>query len=333
MTLTALMVPLAGTALASHDCFLDVTPETATNSVGNDHVLTASISPNPGSSQCNDGQVIEFEIVGAGDTDAGDTPASPDLSCTISGGSCQVTYDSNVTGQDAIRGWCDRDLCSTDNAANSGTPDMSETLGEDGDGDETDVVAKEWVAQGADACALNVTPETDRNNTGTQHTLTATLVETTAGACGASMEIDFEFEAGSANDTDAGTSFTSPDMTCTINDPATSCQVSWTGTNTGTDTVRAWIDNDKDNNTQDLDPAEARDAEATPGDKTEQDDTDVVEKIWANDPATSLDCIPNNPENPSTGTGSTENFLCTVRDAQGTAKPGVNVDAENLAGV
>ena len=216
---------------------------------------------------------------------------------------------------------------------------------------------------------LQVTPEVATNPTGDAHTLTATL-EAPAPAGG--EEIDFEVESGPSfragcTVTAAGTCTggttgdttntpTTPDLTCTIPQGQTTCQVVFTSDASGTQQIRAWVDDDKNNASTDFDVTEGRNAGsqdcpgsdctgsgAEPGDRTEPDDTDVVSKTWfgAVAPTTVLDCSPEVASNPASGDGSTETYTCQLWDSKGTASTtddttlasaGTRVDGENLAG-
>jgi hypothetical protein len=218
-------------------------------------------------------------------------------------------------------------------------------------------------------CTLNVAEDVDSNPTGTTHTLTATVTATSQ--CNSqTIEVDFEVESGPAvrvNTTgDAGAGGTAsddgntpntPDLTCTTAlalgaaGDTKSCTVTFTSDTAGTNVVRAWVDNDRDNATADNDPAEGRYAggadEAfgattpTPGNRTEPDDTDVVQKTWFGQlPAnTVLDCSPEVATNPSTGDGSAETYTCQLYNNNGTpadttddstrATAGITLDAEN----
>ncbi len=129
----------------------------------------------------------------------------------------------------------------------------------------------------------------------------------------------------------------------------------------GVDTVRGWIDHDKDNATLvgEADVTEGADAGTpavgepaggtdVPGTQTEPDTTDVVTKTWFSGLPTGarLDCddeagaaVPDSDEeiNPITGTAdqTSEIYTCTVADTSttpATAIAGVKIDGENLNG-
>lgn len=130
---------------------------------------------------------------------------------------------------------------------------------------------------------LNVEPETGVTEINMAHTLTASI----SGLDGAASErVDFEFLG--PNDLDGDTP-TTPDQTCTVtpsgDDPTVgSCEISYSGSSTGTDSILAWIDDDDDDSTVDADQTEGPDESTTPGGTAEVDDTDVVQKTWQDSP-------------------------------------------------
>ena len=190
---------------------------------------------------------------------------------------------------------------------------------------------------------LQVFPEVDTNPTGSTHTLTAFSSE-------AGLEVDFEIESGPAvrincapaagtnpcaggTASDDGNTPLSPDLTCTtvaVSGGQFACQVFFTSDSPGTNVIRAWVDDDKNNTTFDADSTEGRFAggadctnqtltagggaqigtgsgqadptgagncgtgTAVPGDRTEPDDTDVVSKTWQG--AFAQGCVDAEPE-------------------------------------
>ncbi|HVF54373.1 MAG TPA: Ig-like domain-containing protein [Actinomycetota bacterium] len=219
-------------------------------------------------------------------------------------------------------------------------------------------------AQPPTGCRLDVEPETDSNPIGTQHVLTATLVDADGAGpltCtqqnvqdAGGVEVDFEITGPGDTATPGnpvGDNPENPDLTCTItgqgNPNATpSCTVTYTSNAAGTDVIRGFVDADKNNTnnaTTDADMTEGQDATATPGAQTEPDRTDVVTKNWFGDvPAdATLNCVDESGDdtqvNPVTGAEATETYTCTVfRDtnANGTRDTGegviegVRIDAE-----
>ena len=137
---------------------------------------------------------------------------------------------------------------------------------------------------------LDVEPEVATRVQGEEHTMTATVSATVVecpapvtggyGGCGP-VNIDFENENG-ANDPDAGRSYTTPDLTCTIAVSATSCTVSYFGNNvasasSGTQDIwRAWIDHDNNNTTVEADVNEQRDERTNKGTASDPSDDDPL---------------------------------------------------------
>jgi len=127
------LVGSVGTAQANHpdgSC-IDLTPETATSPVGDTQTVTATLRTLVGSDCTGDPIVapkgpitVDFEITGPNDTDAGDTPDTPDLSCKITKKSaeCFVNYSNPTAGTDTVIGWIDEN--------NDGVIDADETQDE-----------------------------------------------------------------------------------------------------------------------------------------------------------------------------------------------------------
>jgi hypothetical protein len=116
LAVMALLLPFTQVAQANHGTrTLEVTPDTEvlTNpEVEADSTveLTATLSaaPNATSGAIN----IDFEAeLGPNDPDAGDTPETPDRTCSIPSGStaCQVSYVADDPGTDQWRVWIDHD--------------------------------------------------------------------------------------------------------------------------------------------------------------------------------------------------------------------------------
>lgn len=211
-------------------------------------------------------------------------------------------------------------------------------------------------AQPPAGCALDIEPETDSNPVGTTHTWTATLVDADAGGPGTctvadiqavNPNVEIDAEITGPNDPDAGDTPATPDFTCTINGQGatpTSCVLGpLTGTNPGTDTIRAWVDADRNNTTTEADATEGQAEATTPGAQTEPDRTDVATKTWFGDLAANaaLNCVDESGDdtqvNPVSGAAATETYTCTVfqdadndnvQDAGEAAIQGVRIDAE-----
>lgn len=210
-------------------------------------------------------------------------------------------------------------------------------------------------AQPPAGCTLDVEPETDSNPVGQPHTLTATLVDANpndAQTCTAQdinqaggVEIDAEITG--PGDPDNGDTPGTPDLTCTITGTGqtqTSCVLGpYTSNAPGTDTIRAWVDADKNNQTVEADLTEGQNEATAGGAQTEPDRTDVVTKTWFGDiPANAtLNCVDESGDdtqvNPVTGAEATETYTCTVfqdtnnnnvMDAGEQPVQGVRIDAE-----
>ncbi len=115
----AFAVPFGGVALANHpaNSCIDLEPETAEVTAGGRHTITATLKTLE-NGECTGAEVqpttpvvINFEITGPNDPDNGNTPDTPDLTCTINRNksSCQVQYTADKTGNDTILGYLDHD--------------------------------------------------------------------------------------------------------------------------------------------------------------------------------------------------------------------------------
>ncbi|HYP24816.1 MAG TPA: Ig-like domain-containing protein, partial [Actinomycetota bacterium] len=298
---------------------LDCTPETDMNPTGTSHQVACTVRD--GNNQTASGANVDVEATGANDPDGGNTPQTPDFTCTTDGnGGCSFTHGGTGGGSTAgagtttYRAWVDLD-------GNNATPeaDVGENLDEGGNGagstnepDHTDVVQKVWTAG-----ALDCTPETAQNPTGTSHTITCTARDS-SGNVVPGPEVDAEVTG--ANDRDSSGDLTNPDFSCTTS-AAGSCTFTHGGGGnngssdaTGTSTYRSWIDADSSNATAEADATESRDESgAGAGGTTDPDATDVVEKTWVTQPRT-ISCTPATATNPA---GTQHTVTCTVRDRSG----------------
>ncbi|MGH2829415.1 MAG: hypothetical protein ACRDJM_02920, partial [Actinomycetota bacterium] len=151
---------------------------------------------------------------------------------------------------------------------------------------------------------------------------------------------------GGPNDADAGTSYGTPDFSCTVLVGATTCSGNYTPTTANVDLVRAFIHHSGANRTTEPDATEGVNETLQPGATTEPDVTDAFNVVvtGSTQPAQLLDCDDEQPSgsggddhatNPTTGDTATthETFTCRVT-AAGAGVPNVVVDMENLtAGV
>ncbi|HEY7875721.1 MAG TPA: Ig-like domain-containing protein [Actinomycetota bacterium] len=363
--LVVLLLPLATPAVANHpNACLDVTPETSSGATGTTHTLTATLrtlTGSPAGSGCTQGPInatngpvaIDFEITGPNDPDGGDSPGSPDRTCTIAAGtsSCTVSYPGNATGTDTIRAWIDHDGSNGTIEADAAETRCANAQGDEGgctpanagaigEPDITDVVQRTWTS-GLAATRLDCTPETASTRLGDGHVVTCTARDANGNPV-AGVEINAEATGDNDPHNDGPDALTSPDFACTTNAAGT-CTFNHGGaTVTGTTTYRAWIDADKNDATVEADTTEGRDSTANPGATAEPDATDVVTNDWTGTPAT-LDCDDaTGPDteretNPATGAAdptSRETYACTVRDEQGrTILTVVTVRGEVMNGV
>jgi hypothetical protein len=324
---------------------LDCTPETARNPSGTLHTITCTATDETGALIANVN--VDAEATGANDPDTvdGDSPDSPDFTCTTdSTGTCQIkhgptgTGTTNSAGETVYRAWIDADKDNATTEADDGEGPCSSTSGDESgcapadlapgtsctspvgaEPDCTDVVTKTWTAS-----RVECTPETDTNPTGTRHDITCTATD----AAGDPVEgTVIDAEATGTNDPDSANSPTSPDFTCTT-DATGTCQISHgpggegTTDDVGTTTYRAWIDEDDDDTTTEADATEGRDEASSAGATAEPDDTDVVEKSWNPSP---LECEPETDGNPA---GTSHTIQCSARNASNQPEAGIQIDVE-----
>ncbi|MDQ4026400.1 MAG: hypothetical protein M3217_13075, partial [Actinomycetota bacterium] len=288
------------------------------------------------------GTVVSAEATaGPNDPDATNGPSfgSVDYTCTTAGtGVCQITV-TQADGQTGTTTICfyigttaqGETACGTENV-----PEATAANGSDAGNDAADAVNKTWEARTAATGGVDAEPETDTNNLGESHTITATVYDQFGDPFQGNTTVRFEFFAGSPSDAanDGGNTTATPDRTCTTVNAAT-CSISYTQSNTaGTDLVCVWTNaapamvNTSANGTcggESLtdadDAAGAADAPAPAN-----DDVDVVQKVWLNPNAPArLDCT---PETASNGTGTAHTVTCTVTNSLGAPSASVNVDVE-----
>lgn len=246
---------------------LDVEPEQAINRPGT-HDLDATVTNNFGEPEAN--QRVEF-VVRSGPNQGQAMDCDTDAQ-----GQCSVSYTSppENRGTDTIFAWVDENGNGfSDEADNTEGRDEEQDPGAVDEPDNTDVVEKVW-----ESIDLDVEPETGENDPETEHTLNAEL-KNLAGAPIEGEQISFEVESGPNRDLNGNPN--TADRTC-LTDAEGKCSVSYEGVDdTGTDTIRAWVDIDKDNAVPgEADTAEGPDEDAVPGDAEEPDGTDVVQKDW-----------------------------------------------------
>ena len=307
---------------------LDCEPETDDNPVGDTHTITCTAMDADGAGV--PGTEIDGEATGAGDPDGNDDLTNPDFSCpeTDAQGECEFTHTSQETGTTTYRFWIDDDRANSTADADEGEgveadaePNNPAQQGDSPEGDDTDVVEKNWIGPG-----LDCTPETDTNPTGTNHTVTC-FARDSEGRGMQGVEIDFELSG--ANDPDDDTD-PPPDFSCTTagdnsattdRDETGSCSITHFGAEPGTTVYRAWMDTDgNDNNDAEADQDEEQD-ENNPvtGDS---ENTDVVEKTWT---TLQLECTPETDSNPN---GTNHAVTCTAEDTRGIPLGGAAIDVE-----
>lgn len=323
----------AAPAFATHaTCELDLTPETATSTLGATHTITASLRPagtdpdGTSTATCTTregGPVDIFFEVTSTDTSAAYSPTNidrqdsrlqPDLGCTIASNqnSCTVSY-TRTTGvsSDTIVGWI------ADEEA------------------VEDTVAKTWTA--AQASLLNVTPDTDSNPPQTPHTLTATVRDAN-GVLVSGVNVDFEIVSGP----NAGLNTTRADLECSTGAAGT-CTVEYTDATTNpaapnnVDTICAWLDPENDDvyapfgsvaaDGGDCDQesvGETEDSSVAGSDTFGNDATDTVTKTWA-PPTLSF-----TPASDSGSVGTCNPFTISLRNGANQGVAGVTLDVEQV---
>jgi len=176
------------------------------------------------------------------------------------------------------------------------------------------------LATADNALDLDVDPEQGAPlTTGQTHSITFRI--TTQGGCPDAGECNID-----ADIENIGSAPTSPDLSCTIPQSGTSCSVSYSSSVARVDLIRVWIDDDQDNSSVDADQAEGRSVQATPGDRPEVDDTDVVERRWVvPGTVTRVDAF---AEAATTSTTRSHTLTCKLLDGLGNGVEGETCDAD-----
>lgn len=328
----AAMLP-AATAQAEHGtCVLDVTPETGTNQLGQNHTLTASLRPSGTDPDATSTQScttrtggpvdVLFEVT-SNDAAATYSPTSidrqstllqPDMGCTIpaNANSCSVAYTRTAaTGSDTITGW----------VADDDTVD--------------DSVTKTWTAP--QASFLDLSPETDSNPPQTAHVVTAT-VRDGAGNLVAGANVDLEIISGPNANVDT----TKADRECVTGTNGT-CTMTYTDGATNpappnnVDTMCAWLDPENDDvyspSTSNSDDGgdcdveavgETEDSPVAGTDAFGNDATDSVTKTWQ--PPT----LTFTPANDTASVGTCNPFTLTLLSGSNTGTANTTLDVEQV---
>ena len=284
---------------------------------------------------------------GVNDPDDPDSESysSPDRTCEIedSGGdfgTCEITVTQGEgdEGTAFICFWigdetAGQTLCSNESTMEGTNPDGSDDFRTPGNGgDKADQVEKTWENRSANGGGVDAEPETATNDKGTNHTITATVYDQFGDSLPGNTTVNFEFFSGSPSDTDGNTPGT-PDMTCSTSSTS-SCSRTYTSNEAGRDLVCVWTNaapNMQGNNQAGTCDGEGRDdtddaAGSADAPDPRNDDVDVVSKTWVNaDPATELNCI---PENATTERTSNHVITCTAsNESGGVADTNIDVEA------
>lgn len=331
MSLAALL-PVAPAFATHNTCELDLTPETATSTLGTTHTITASLRPagtdpnatSTASCTTREGGPVDvlFEV-SSNDASAAYSPTSidrqstvlqPDLGCTIptNANSCTVSYTrTTATGTDTIVGW----------VADEDTVE--------------DTVTKTWTAP--QAAFLDLSPETDSNPPQTAHVVTAT-VRDGVGNVVSGVNVDFEITSGPNTNLDT----TRADRECVTGTDGT-CTISYTDAATNpappgnVDSICGWLDPENDDvyspftsdaadgGDCDLEALEESDDSAVAGsDSFGNDATDRVSKTWQ--PPT----LTVSPSSDTASIGTCNPFTLTLLSGSNTPTANVTLDVEQV---
>ena len=229
---------------------------------GGSQTLEAQVS-DPSGAGLSDVEV-DFEVTGGpGDRD-GNTPQTPDMTCTTAGGdahhpaTCTASYAEllNQDGSDGVLAWIDADgqdiTVEADLAEgeNENAPGSEEGCapGTKGPGatpepDGTDCRDERWL--GRVVTSVDVEPEASSGSVGSIVNLAATVRDQFGDPFGSipgtSTTVSFELLAGSAHDPGDGSDFSSPDLGTCATGPDGGCSVPLTATTAGTDIVCAYV--------------------------------------------------------------------------------------------
>lgn len=285
--------PLGGVARADNSTLtLGVRDEVKNTRVGENRPMYASLSAPPDAGTTVN---IDFEITGPSDPDGGNTPQSPDLSCSIDAGTiddpatnaldesheCRVGYKGDTAGEDLTRAWIDAD-------GSDGTveADMGEDPA-DKDGDNTDVVSTLWFDGVSGSTRLNCDPEVVKTSVGSTAVVVDCLLVRTSDNTGvAGVLIDGE-NLGGANDTTHVRAFPSDYRDLCTTDAGGRCRIALpagSATEAGTADICFWADEDADEGyhaTAAFDGAECD--EPTTDSAANLNTTDVVRFEWRHD--------------------------------------------------
>lgn len=157
------LVPPATPARASHPSFMCLDVQNDEASPANNDDIVESYTAYPGASDAGHppeqegcvtgivepgqdwgGTKIDWEITGAGDPDGSDSPARPDATCTVPGGSDHCRVDAfEAQGEQVIRAWIDFDPSMVEADTAEGNDEETEP-GNSPEPDGTDVARWLW---------------------------------------------------------------------------------------------------------------------------------------------------------------------------------------------
>ncbi|HVF53692.1 MAG TPA: hypothetical protein VNC78_08820 [Actinomycetota bacterium] len=314
---------------------VDAEPESQAAVVGSAVTLTATVFDQFGNQIESSNRTVFFEFFVGSPTDRdGNTPETPDLTCTPgAAAACTVSWSGPpAPGTDLVCVWINDPPRPSLTGNNVGGQCDGEGLNDEDDdsgvsdpqgaADDQDVVQVLWQTAAA-ATRLDCTPET---TIGSPNSLTTFVCTARSTSGELSNQTNIDVEAVGANDPDNGNTPLTPDFTCTTGSNGT-CSFDHGPSNTsvnGVTTYRAWIDADKNNQSTEADPTEARDEVAAPGTRAEPDETDVVERTWGNAP-NRIELAPKNDAGP---VGSCRAFTATVFDGANNPLSGFILDVE-----
>jgi len=170
----------------------------------------------------------------------------PQFCTTQANGSCTgaIRPTEGQTGSANICFWADTEGTPTDDAfthtgaENDGGLCDEEAVNATENNNLTDVTTQTW--QRRAASGLDVQPDDAVNEPGSSHTVTATVYDQFGALFLGNTIARFEFFAGSVSDPDSGSTASTPDMTCTTSG-SSSCGVTYSQPNSGTDLICGWI--------------------------------------------------------------------------------------------
>jgi hypothetical protein len=211
----AITIPPGGSHTVSASLFatkppgfsIELSPRTATNDVGTQHTITATVTNQQGSRM--PGQRVLFIISGANTANCLDAPR------TDSNGQTTCRYGGNAVGDDQVVAWVDE----FDN-------DVRDLI------EPSDLVTATWTP----VYTVTLAPPTANRDVGTQHTVTATVVDHRGNPA---PDLDVAFTVRGANIADC---FDAP---LTDSHGQTTC--TYIGEIPGGDTITAWVDEVDDN--------------------------------------------------------------------------------------